>query len=193
MKFFRKDKKSVPESDPSESIKQLVKTVVGYVGYFNLENRKLTDNAFRGYFIDNLQKVVDKSAELQGLLIQNQILAAWSTSGKVNALIKEIIVTLKDESEKHPFPRNYGFSTFFVTKKLEGISIDIIYIIELDVVKNLEAIDIILDAILQRLQTMDLVEIEGDVTTLYANVRSVQKTLHERAELIASFEKLDLS
>ena len=193
MKFFRRDNKPAPEETPSESIKQLVKLVVGYVGYATLENRSLTDTAFRGYFVKNLQKVADKSAELQGLLIHNQILAAWATSGKINALIKAIIVMIKDESEKHPFPRNYGFSTFFVTKKLEGISIDIIYIIELDVVKNLDAIDIILDAILQRLQTMDLVEIEGDVTTLYANVLSVRKTLHERAELIASFEKLDLS
>ena len=72
-------------------------------------------------------------------------------------------------------------------------SIDILYFIELDVVKGLEAVDIIIDAILQRLQTMDLVEIEGDVTTLFANVTSIRKTLHERAELIASFEKLDLS
>ena len=191
MKFFRKDKKPVPEEDPSESIKQLVKIVSGYVGYSSMENRKLTDSSFRGYFRENLQKIVDKSAELQGLLIQNQILAAWSTSGKVNALLKEIIILITDDSEKHPFPRNYGFSTFFVTRKLEGISIDVLYIIELDVVKNLEAIDIIMDAILQRLQTMDLVEIEGDVTTLFANVVTVQKTLHERAELIASFEKLD--
>ena len=45
---------------------------------------------------------------------------------------------IKDESEKHPFPRNYGFTTFFVTKKLEGISIDVLYIIELDVVKNFQ-------------------------------------------------------
>jgi len=193
MKFFRRDKKPVPDEDPSESIKQLVKMVAGYVGYSNLENRKLTDSSLRGYLANHLQKVVDKAAELQGLLIQNQILAAWSTSGKVGALLKEIIKTLLDESEKHPFPRNYGFSTFFVTKKLEGISTDILYFIELDVVKNIEAIDIIIDAILQRLQTMDLVEIEGDVTTLYANVESVRKTLHERAELIASFEKLDLS
>ncbi|MHA1910636.1 MAG: hypothetical protein ACTSYA_02970 [Candidatus Kariarchaeaceae archaeon] len=193
MKFFRRDKKPIPEEDPSESIKQLVKIVAGYVGYSSLDNRKLTDSSLRGYISDNLQKLVDKSAELQGSLIQNQILAAWSTSGKVNSLIKEIIKTLQNESEDHPYPRSYGFTTFFVTKKLEGISIDILYIIELDVVKNLEAIDIIMDAILQRLQTMDLVEIEGDVTTLYANVESVKKTMHERAELIASFEKLDLT
>ena len=193
MKFFRRDKKPVPEEDPSESIKQLVRLVAGYVGYFNLDNRRLTDTSLRGYLRDYLQKVVDKSAELQGLLIQNQILAAWSTSGKINSLLKEIIISLTDESEKHPFPRYYGFSTFFVTKKLEGISIDILYFIELDVVKGLEAVEIIIDAILQRLQTMDLVEIEGDVATLYANVMSIKKTLFERAELIASFEKLEIS
>ena len=88
MKFFRRDKTPIPDEDPSESIKQLVKTIAGYVGYSNLENRKLTDSSLRSYLSNHLQKIVDKSAELQGLLIQNQILAAWSTYGQVNNLIK---------------------------------------------------------------------------------------------------------
>ena len=88
---------------------------------------------------------------------------------------------------------DFLISTFFETPDVsEHLEISVLYLLESETILEMRSVKEKMDATTEKLQNLDLMDIEHDILNIKATIESVHLTISDRAELIASFEIVGL-
>ncbi len=159
--------------------KELINQIKGYVGYYKLKTRKLSDFRFREESFKKLSEIINRFQKIHSEFIQQQILTTWSLSEDIRKILNMI--------KKHVKEPDYKFSTFFEKEKIE-IDLNEIYMCEYTVYTKIN------DLLIQVLKLQDNLD-EGDIEDLLPTLIKIHDTakkileeLKKRNELISSIE-----
>lgn len=177
----RNSSKAKYSETTDETLKSLRKAINGYVDYETLSARRQTDQVFRRYLVDLTLELRSIYSSIQNQLMQGQILSAWSASNQ--------ILKFLDETKKILVEDVYRHSTFFDTPDVSAnLEISVLYILESETILELNSIKENMNRVIQRLQNLDLLDIEKDIYKIKTDISEVYQTISDRAELIASYE-----
>ncbi len=182
MSFFKRKKKEIQPSSIAHN--SLIKIIPNYRGYEILNNRKITDEAIRGYFASLILDLKNKFTKINTILLTRKMLNVWNLSSVVLKKLEEINVLMTASMDDV-----YGHSTFFDSEKIEDwIEVSVFYVLETESLSFINQIQQQIDEVLEYLQHDKIFSIEKSLLDLKKNIDEVYYLLHDRAELISSFE-----
>ncbi len=178
-KRFKSKKESVKIED--DTLRSLRKTIDEYLGYDNVRERGQTDKALRNYLYNLILEMINTYSTIQTQLMQSQLLSTWTASNAIIAMLNELRSLLITDVYRH--------STFFETPIVsENLEISVLYLLESETILTITDIKEKMESVIQKLEALELFEIERDIFQIKSNLEEVSLTISDRAELIASFE-----
>ncbi|MCG3216802.1 MAG: hypothetical protein KAS63_08780 [Candidatus Heimdallarchaeota archaeon] len=183
----KKDSDQDISEKPSEAMKILTTNIENYEGYKENEYRRDSDIAFRTKLLAILRDTGDMMSQVHELLIHSQLLTSWGPAG----LVMKKIGDLRKEASN----TDYKYSTFFDVEDVEGehgIDLSILYILEIEILDQLEEFKDKIFEVKNNLEEMMLDAVEDSIANLMTSSSNLYNRFNERNELIRAFEKMSL-
>ena len=178
--MFRK-KKSPMKKAASQSLNELRSFIDEYVDYEDQSDRTKTDKAVRHHLINQVLGLITEFSKIQNSLMKGQMLSTWSISNSIGETLKKLRGVLSVDVYRH--------STFFESNDVSVLlELSVLYTLEHECILQLNKLKKDMQETNQRLENLDMFDMEGDIVGMRKAIRAVYKDLSDRAELIASFE-----
>ena len=178
--MFRK-KKSPMRKAASQTLKELRSFIPDYVDYEDQSDRTKTDKAVRYHLINQVLGLITDFSVIQNSLMKGQMLSTWSISNSISETLKKIRAILGKDVYRH--------STFFESSDVTILlELTVLYTLEHECILQLNKLKKEMVEINQRLDNLDMFDMEGDIVKMRSAIRAIYKDLSDRAELIASFQ-----
>ncbi len=154
-----------------------------YESYEVFDKRKQTDESIKSVVIRFVQDYIDKIAVIQNIVLQSQMLMIWSDIDNLVALLKDLIVFLRETS--------YEGSTFFLaSKKVEDI-FSIIVESELAILDLTTELEIRLISYRDAIDSALLSDSSKIITDISKLIKQIQSLWKIRQEAILSYRYIN--